>query len=142
MFVLLMMLLKLTTAQKRAWPKSDMPNRFRFDVTFERIKWIYRTVLKKYGGSILFLLVSSIQCYPTSSTFATCDDMTFKCGDRKLLSNRFLLTITLYFPQFLTNVAIRIIWLDTLVYGLEQCFSNVVLVCQQIVCHTLFDRSN
>ena len=46
-----------------------------------------------------------LQRCPTLSPFATCGDRRFKCGDRQLLRNGYLLVNTQCFSYFLTKVA-------------------------------------
>ncbi len=64
-----------------------------------------------------------MQCCPTLSPFATCGDKGFKCGDRQLLRNGFLIVKSIsnsdksgdskaFVATIVANVATESMWLD------------------------------
>ncbi len=71
------------------------------------------------------------QCCPTLSSFATCGDKRFKCGDRQLLKNVFLMINKLQYlsnsdksgdrktfvATIVANVATERIWLETTAFS-------------------------
>ncbi len=104
-------------------------------------------LLKKYIGCSGWQTKGwdPLQHCPTLSPFVTCGDKRFKYRDGHQFINGFLFIITLYIPHFWTEVATRIIWLDTTALQDREFLKSIFGVIQIIrdtrrssKCHTNF----
>jgi hypothetical protein len=85
---------------EKVWEPLALPNGF---------FCLHKRIVKQKSTPILY------QCCPTLSTFATCDDRRFNCGDRHVFRNESPAKDALRTSKILTNVATERIWLDTTV---------------------------